>query len=81
LHVISRNFRDNYAIDKTNRKEPTVSPLQASVDQLRGLPPTLIINGELDILRDESEAYARKLMEAGVIVTAVRRILTVEVLC
>ena len=38
-------------------------------------------DGELDILRDESEAYARKLMEAGAIVSAVRRILTVEVLC
>lgn len=65
-------FWDNYTTDGTNRKEPTVSPLQASTEQLKGLPPTLIINGELDVLRDEGEAYAHKLMEAGVVVTAVR---------
>lgn len=65
-------FWDNYTSDKTNRKEPAVSPLQASVEQLKGLPPALIINGEFDVLRDEGEAYAHKLMEAGVSVTAVR---------
>jgi len=65
-------FWDNYTTDGTNRKEPTVSPLQASTERLKGLPPTLIINGELDVLRDEGEAYAHKLMEAGVVVTAVR---------
>src|SRR5918996_4312526 len=65
-------FWDNYTTESTNRKEPTISPLQASVERLRELPPTLIINGELDVLRDEGEAYARKLMEAGVVVTAVR---------
>ena len=65
-------FWDNYTSDKTNRKEPTVSPLQASVEQLRGLPPALIINGEFDVLRDEGEAYAHKLIDAGVPVTAVR---------
>jgi acetyl esterase len=65
-------FWDNYTSDKTNRKEPTVSPLQASVEQLKGLPPALIINGEFDVLRDEGEAYAHKLIEAGVPVTGVR---------
>lgn len=65
-------FWDNYTSDKTNRKEPTVSPLQASLEQLRGLPPALIINGEFDVLRDEGEAYAHKLIDAGVSVTAVR---------
>ena len=65
-------FWDNYVSNQTNIKEPTVSPLQASIDRLRGLPPTLIINGEFDVLRDEGEAYAHKLMEAGVQVTAVR---------
>ena len=65
-------FWNNYTSNQTNLNEPTVSPLQASVDQLKGLPPTLIINGENDVLRDEGEAYALKLLEAGVRVTAVR---------
>ena len=65
-------FWDNYVSNQTNRKEPTVSPLQASIEQLKGLPPALIINGEFDVLRDEGEAYAHKLIEAGVPVTGVR---------
>jgi acetyl esterase len=65
-------FWDNYTSNQTNRKEPTVSPLQASVEQLKGLPPALIINGECDVLRDEGEAYAHKLIEAGVPVTGIR---------
>jgi acetyl esterase len=65
-------FWDNYTSNDTNRKEPTVSPLQASIQQLRGLPPALIINGEFDVLRDEGEAYVHKLIEAGVPVTGLR---------
>ena len=65
-------FWNNYTSNQTNSNEPTVSPLQASVDQLKGLPSALIINGENDVLRDEGEAYALKLLEAGVRVTAVR---------
>jgi acetyl esterase len=65
-------FWNNYTSKETNRKEPTVSPLQASKEQLSELPPALIINGENDVLCDEGEAYALKLLEAGVRVTAVR---------
>jgi acetyl esterase len=65
-------FWDAYAPDVAVRKQPTASPLQASLDELSGMPPTLIITDENDVLRDEGEAYADKLMQAGVSVSAVR---------
>ena len=58
--------------DKATQRDPHVSPLQASIDQLQGLPPALVITDENDVLRDEGEAYAHKLAEAGVTVTSVR---------
>ena len=61
-----------YIADHKKRKEIYASPLQASVEQLKGLPPTLIQVAENDILRDEGEAYGRKLLEAGVRATTVR---------
>ena len=71
-------FFDNYLLNDTNRKNPTVSPLQASIDQLSKLPPALIIVGENDVLRDEGEAYAHKLMQAGVPTTATRYLGTIH---
>ena len=71
-------FWDNYLPDKEARRQPTASPLQASVDQLRGQPPALIITDENDVLRDEGEAYAHKLMQAGVDVITVRYLGTIH---
>jgi len=61
-----------YISDIYKRKEIFAFPLRASVEQLQGLPPTLIQVAENDVLRDEGEAYGRKLLEAGVKATTVR---------
>ncbi|MGW3465826.1 alpha/beta hydrolase, partial [Streptomyces olivaceoviridis] len=65
-------FWDQYTTDESERAQITASPLRATTEQLTGLPPALVITGEADVLRDEGEAYANKLREAGVPVTAVR---------
>jgi acetyl esterase len=65
-------FWDQYTRNPGERNQITASPLQASTQQLQGLPPALVITAEADVLRDEGEAYANKLREAGVRVTAVR---------
>ena len=65
-------FWDAYVADPNQRSEITASPNQATVEQLKGLPPTLLIVDEADVLRDEGEAYAAKLRLAGVPVTTVR---------
>ena len=65
-------FWDQYTTSDRQRCEITASPLNATLEQLRGLPAAMILNGEADVLRDEGEAYARKLRAAGVDVTAMR---------
>lgn len=65
-------FWDQYLPDEAKRSEKYASPLQTPVDDLRGLPTTLVITDEADVLRDEGEQYANKLREAGVDVTSVR---------
>jgi acetyl esterase/lipase len=65
-------FWDNYLPDQAARDQITASPLRATLGQLEGLPPALVIVDESDVLRDEGEAYASKLLEAGVPTTSVR---------
>ena len=65
-------FWNQYTMSQKDRNQITASPLRANLEQLRGLPDTMILNGEADVLRDEGEAYAIKLRQAGVDVTAVR---------
>jgi acetyl esterase len=65
-------FWDAYLPDPAARKQPTATPLNAPPDQLARLPEALVIVDENDVLRDEGEAYARKLSNAGVRVTSIR---------
>lgn len=71
-------FWDNYAPDNATRTDPHASPLLASTDQLKGMPPALVVTDENDVLRSEGEAYAHKLMQANVTVTATRYLGTVH---
>lgn len=65
-------FWDAYVPEKDLRKSISISPLNATLEDLKDLPPALVITAENDVLRDEGEAYARKLDKAGVNVTSVR---------
>jgi acetyl esterase len=75
-HFLTRNmmiwFWDNYTKEPAQRAETYASPLRAPAEALQGLPPALVQTAHSDVLRDEGEAYARRLNEAGVEVVAVR---------
>lgn len=75
-HFLTRSmmkwFWNTYTTDPRQRQEIYASPLQATPEQLKGLPPALVQTAEKDVLRDEGEAYARKLDTAGVAVVASR---------
>jgi acetyl esterase len=75
-HFLTRNmmkwFWDSYTTDPQERREVYASPLGASLERLKGLAPAVIQTAEMDVLRDEGEAYARKLDQAGIEVTSTR---------
>jgi acetyl esterase len=77
-HFLSRAamkwFWDNYLPDKEARRNPLAAVLHATEEQLRALPPTFVATCECDVLRDEGEAFARKLIAAGVPTASVRYI-------
>ena len=65
-------FWNQYLPEGIDRTDPKVTPIHATADQLSGQAPALVITAENDVLRDEGEAYARKLSQAGVDVTVTR---------
>lgn len=71
-------FWNHYLPDANKRKEITASPINATGGQLANLPPALIMTAEFDVLRDEGEAYAHKLADAGVRVQAARFLGTIH---
>jgi acetyl esterase/lipase len=75
-YFLTRNmmrwFWDSYLPDPLERCDVYASPLRARTERLKGLPSALIVTAEMDVLRDEGEAYARALDCAGVDVTAIR---------
>jgi acetyl esterase/lipase len=75
-HFLTRDmmkwFWDSYTAEPRDRQDVYASPLRAPNERLKGLAPAIIQTAEMDVLRDEGEAYARKLDQAGVDVTATR---------
>ena len=63
-------YWDHYLESMADASNPYAAPLQAK--SLAGQPPALVITAEYDPLRDEGEAYAKRLSEAGVATTATR---------
>ncbi|MFJ5519240.1 alpha/beta hydrolase [Streptomyces griseoluteus] len=58
-------FWDQYAPHTADREQPLASPNKATTEQLRGLPPAMVVT-DSDVLRDGALAYAAKLRAAGV---------------
>ena len=71
-------FWNAYLPAESRRKDRLAAPLQATLDQLADLPPALIVTAENDVVRDEGEAYAARLVQAGVAVSAVRVLGTIH---
>ncbi|CAO3698765.1 unnamed protein product [Rhizopus stolonifer] len=74
--VINRNimkyFWESYIRDENDYNLPLLAPLKSKMEDLKGLPPALVITAESDVLKDEGEAYAKKLKKAGVPTVSIR---------
>jgi acetyl esterase/lipase len=77
-HEAVQWYWQQYCDDPRELDRPTASPARASVQDLAGLPPAMVVTAEADPTRDEAEAYAERLRTAGVEVTAVRYLGTVH---
>jgi acetyl esterase len=67
-----RWFWNNYLAGGASAEDPLLSPIYAPDSELAGLPPALMVTAEYDPLRDEGEAYAERMRQAGAIVEASR---------
>ena len=65
-------FWNQYTTSEKDRNKITASPLRANIDQLNGMPDTLLINGQADVLRSEGQAFGEKLLRAGVNISAIQ---------
>ena len=65
-------FWQQYAPNPADRRRITASPLRADERLLQQMPPTMVINGQADVLCSEGEAFAARLLRAGADVTAVQ---------
>jgi acetyl esterase/lipase len=69
-HLVA--FRDRHLSDGRQHTDPLIAPLHADAADLAGFPPCLLITAEADVVRDQGEAFAARLREAGAATTAVR---------
>jgi len=65
-------FVAHYMSSDADRAHISASPMLASDEQLKKMPPAIVITAQFDPLRDEGEAYGKRLVENGVSATITR---------
>jgi acetyl esterase len=71
-------FYNSYEPNENRRNDPLISPLEATNETLQTLPPALIITAENDVLRDEGEIFAKRLMKNNIPTIAFRALGTIH---